>query len=652
MSAQFGRWNFAGESLAPDYVEKVNALLLPYGPDGSGCFSRDGVSIIYRTFHTTTEARSEVQPRISASGVVITWDGRLDNRAQLFRDLRDRLADTPTDIDIVVAAYERWGTESFARLVGDWALAVWNPKARSLILAKDFIGTRPLYYASDKNQVSWSTILDPLVLFAQKHFALCEEYLAGWFSLFPDAHLTPYVGIQSVPPSCFVRFEGGRSTVSRYWDFDPTTKIRYRTDSEYEEQFRAVFAESVRRRLRSDAPILAELSGGIDSSSIVCMADTIIARGEGAFPRLDTLSYYNESEPHWNERPYFTRVEEKRGRSGCHIDVGTPESFPFKVEGGVFASTPGSGGGHRTEPSRQFAACIESQRNRVVLSGIGGDEVAGGVPTPTPELMDLLARARFKDLSGKLKLWAINRRKPWFHLLFDAVRGFFPPALVGVPKSLRPADWLNRRFVKRHRAALTGYPTRVKFFGSLPNLQENVAALNVLRRQLACSVLSSDPPYEKRYPYLDRDLLEFMYAIPRDQLVRPGQRRSLVRRALVGIVPDELLNRRRKAFVVRSPMAAIARESSRLIEMSHHMLTTSLGIVDADAFREAVQSACRGQEIRTVTMNRTLEIEFWLRTIRDSGVLIPGHQLRPVSPPRAKRDVVRASHAPSKSSAS
>ena len=175
---------------------------------------------------------------------------------------------------------------------------------------------------------------------------------------------------------------------------------------------------------------------------------------------------------------------------------------------------------------------------------------------------------------------------------------------------------------------------------------------NVLRRQLACSALSSDPPYEKRYPYLDRDLLEFMFAIPREQLVRPGQRRSLVRRALVGIVPDELLNRKRKAFVVRSPMAAISRESSRLIEMSHQMLTTSLGIVDADAFREAVSSARRGQEIRTVTMNRTLEIEFWLRTVRNRGVLISDHPSRTTSPHRAKPDVVRASHAPSKSSAS
>ena len=86
------------------------------------------------------------------------------------------------------------------------------------------------------------------------------------------------------------------------------------SDAEYEEHFRSVFAQSVRRRLRSDSPILAELSGGMDSSSIVCMADEIISRGQLATPRLDTLSYYDDSEPNWNERPYFSQVEEKRGR--------------------------------------------------------------------------------------------------------------------------------------------------------------------------------------------------------------------------------------------------------------------------------------------------------------------------------------------------
>jgi len=301
VSVQFGRWNFDGKPVDRSYLEKANAIISPYGPDGGGSsYSKGNISILYHAFHTTKESRREAQPHVLASRAVITWDGRLDNRAELIRRLTNVLTVHSTDVAIVAAAYEQWGTDCFAMLVGDWALSIWNPTHRSLILAKDPIGTRHLYYSLDKDQVTWSTILDPLVLFAGKTFALCEEYIAGWFTFFPAAHLTPYVGIHSVPPSSSVLFRPGKHTVRKYWNFNPDKQIRYRTDVEYEEHFRAVFAEAVRCRLRSDSPILAELSGGMDSSSIVCMADTILARGAAETPRLDTVSYYDDSEPNWN----------------------------------------------------------------------------------------------------------------------------------------------------------------------------------------------------------------------------------------------------------------------------------------------------------------------------------------------------------------
>jgi asparagine synthase (glutamine-hydrolysing) len=627
VSVQFGKWNFDGKPVDQDYLEKASTLLTPYAPDDAGSYSKGHVSILYRAFHTTKESRRETQPHVTSSGAVLTWDGRLDNRAQLIRQLSDVVTIASTDIEIVSAAYEYWWEDCFALLIGDWALSIWNPHTRTLILAKDPIGTRHLYYSFEHNQVTWSTVLDPLVLFAGKSFALCEEYIAGWFSSFPAAHLTPYVGIHSVPPSSSVLIRAGKHTVCKYWDFDPDKRIRYRTDAEYEEHFRSVFAEAVRRTLRSDSPILAELSGGMDSSSIVCMADTIIARGAAETRRLDTISYYDDSEPNWNERPYFTQVEEKRGRTGAHIDVSKQEPFKFEFDSERFTSTPGSGsGGRPDEARRQFAACMTSQGNRVVLSGVGGDEVTGGVPTPTPELEDLLARGHFRTLAHQLKAWALNKRKPWFHLFFEAARGFFPPALVGVPKHKRPAPWLNAGFVKRNRSALHGYETRLSLFGPLPTFQENLSTLQVLQRQLACDALSSDPPREKRYPYLDRSLLEFTYAIPREQLVRPGHRRSLMRRALVGIVPDELLNRKRKAFVVRGPMASIGAQWTDLMELTQQMLASELGIVDSVRFTSALREAHERREVALVPLLRTLLTESWLRKLQACSVL-PGAKL-------------------------
>ena len=624
MSVQFGRWNFEGQPPAPDYIEKVSATLAPYGPDSNESYSKGGVRILYRAFHTTKESRREKQPHISSSGAVITWDGRLDNRAELISELSDSLTNGSTDVAIVAMAFEKWSANCFAKLIGDWALSIWNPANRSLILAKDPIGTRHLYYSFDNNQVTWSTILDPLVRLAGKTFALNEEYIAGWFSMFPAVDLTPCVGIHSVPPSSSVLLRPGKHAVSKYWDFDPKNKIRYRTEAEYEEHFRVVFAKAVQRKLRSDRPVLAELSGGRDSSSIVCMADTIVARGAADMPRLDTISYYDDSEPNWNERPYFTKVEEKRGRTGWHVNLGgqDPEKLPApelppESAHSRFVPTPGYDG--RTSP--HFRMCMASQGNRVVLSGIGGDEVMGGVPTPVPELENLLARAQFGALAHQLKVWALEKRKPWFHLFWEAARGFFPPALVGVPKYMRPAPWLQSSFVKRHWAALTGYPSRTKLFGPLPSFQENVSTLDALRRQLARTALPFEPPFEKRYPYLDRDLLEFMFAIPREQLVRPTQRRSLMRRALVGIVPDEILNRKTKAFVSRSPMVAISNDWAHFAEMTQNMLSSSLGIMDPERISEALQKVRRGEEVPMITLRRTFRLEGWLKDLRALGII-------------------------------
>jgi asparagine synthase (glutamine-hydrolysing) len=317
-------------------------------------------------------------------------------------------------------------------------------------------------------------------------------------------------------------------------------------------------------------------------------------------------------------------VENKLGRIGCHIDVDLQKSFGLDFDSNSLAVTPNCADKCANEAVKQFESWVISHRNRVLVSGIGGDEVTGGLPTAIPELEDLLARARFIRLASRLKLWALSKRKPWFHLLFEAARGFQPPEIGGVPPYMHPPSWLHRDFVKRHRSALTGYPLRVKLFGALPSFQENLSILEALRRQLACDALPSEPPYEKRYPYLDRDLLEFIFACPREQLVRPGQRRSLMRRSLVGIVPSELLNRKRKAFVVRSPLLALSTEQTRLSEMSETMLVTSFGILDPEAFRLALRKASQGQEVAIVTLMRVLGIESWLRKCGRNKILAGG----------------------------
>lgn len=621
MSVQFGVWAFDTTVPGEEYLGRVSRLLAPYGPDGETWYGGDRIRILYRPTHTTQESRIEKQPASTPSGDAITWDGRLDNRDELARELGDLDSANAPDVSIVAAAYELWGTESFKKLIGDWALSVWNPGDQLLTLARDPLGTRQLYYTVREGLVTWSTVLDPIVLLAGHSWKLNEEYLAGCLSFFPAADSTPYQGIDSVPPGCLVRLRPRKRIAMRYWEFDSSKEIRYRTDSEYEEHFRTLFAQSVARRLRSDAPILAELSGGMDSASIVSMADGMIASGRIISPRLDTVSYYDDSEPNWKEHAFFTKVEEKRGRRGCHIRLHCEDAFKADLESGLFRAHPGS---RRDNHAQEDDDCESLRGYRVVLSGIGGDEVLGGVPTPLPEIRDLLCRAHLLRLAHQLKVWALEQRKPWFHLFLSAVRGFLPPVLVGVPANRRPASWLDPRFVKRHRTALTGYENRLRVFGPRPSFQENIATLEELQRQLGIVAVSCVPPVEKRYPYLDRDLLEFVYAIPREQLVRPGQRRSLMRRALAGIVPDEILGRKRKAAVTRGAVTAASIGWSRAQEMTEDLAIASLGIVRRDAFLSALENARHGREVPIVTMIRTIAIEIWLRSVISQGLVEGG----------------------------
>jgi len=318
MSLQFGKFYFNGIPSDSSGLDQARGILAPYSPDPEGSYSDEDVQIICRAFYTTKDSQRDKQPYVSQSGAVVTWDGRLDNRNDLISEIGG-LSNRSSDVAIVAAAYDRFSTACFQKFVGDWALSLWIPRARTVFLATDFIGIRHLYYQRTKDQVIWSTVLDALILDTRQGFEVEEQYIAGWLSLFPAAHLTPYHGVLNVPPCSFVRVSKHACLTQKYWDFDPGKRIRYRTDSEYEEHFRAAFGDAVKRRLRSSAPVVAELSGGVDSSSIVCVADDILARESG--PRLDTVSYYDDSEPNWDERPFFARVEERRGRTGSHINL-------------------------------------------------------------------------------------------------------------------------------------------------------------------------------------------------------------------------------------------------------------------------------------------------------------------------------------------
>jgi len=616
VSVQYGRWNFDGRPVEPSDFAKAQNLIAAHAPDGIASHRGCGGAITYAAFHTTKESRLEKQPHIDPEGTVFTWDGRLDNRGELIRCLRNQVDSGSTDVAIVAAAYHRWALGCFGRIVGDWALSIWNPLQSSLILAKDVLGVRPCFYVRNERGVSWSSLLEPLVLLAGRSFRVNEEYIAGWLSFFPATQLTPYAGIESVPPASYVQVTNEKVTCREYWKFDPAHSIRYATDEDYEEHFRTLFAESIRRRLRADAAITAELSGGMDSSSIVCMADELTSHAGEQVPQLDTISYFDDAEPNWDERPYFAAVEERRIRTRRHLAVEIPSAIAISPEPATFRATPASAG-YSPSPVVQLADYFIQRKSRVLLSGIGGDEVLGGVPTPIPELADLLVSRQWKLFHRQTTRWALAVRKPWIHLVRETAQRFLSPAIRKLPLSQTPPSWLTKEFVERYHNALQGYERRLAFDGTRPSFQINMLTLEALRRQIACTPIYGELLLETRYPYLDRELLQFLFAIPREQLVRPHQRRSLMRRALAGTVPNVVLNRRRKAYASRNPLALIVSQCESLMARNGRWASADIGVVDQKAIVTAVQRAQSGENLPLFQLSRTLALESWLRGLTD-----------------------------------
>ncbi len=219
MSVQAGIWNFDGRSVDHKLLIDFSESLKQQGPDGESCYVDGPVALLYRPFHTTAESRRDKQPYVSHQGYVLTWDGRLDNRNDLIRELRSDLETNSTDIAIVAAAFDRWNTDCFQRIVGDWAISIWNPEERELILAIDYMAIRHIFYYVKNDRIWWSTDLTPLVLLSGDKFHIDDDYIAGYFANDPDSHLTPYCEIREVPPGQFVRVGKGRPLVERYWRF-------------------------------------------------------------------------------------------------------------------------------------------------------------------------------------------------------------------------------------------------------------------------------------------------------------------------------------------------------------------------------------------------------------------------------------------------
>ncbi len=416
MSILVGIWRPQGPPVARMEVESMTAPTQRFAPDGEWFQCGEKIGLGFQAQYTHERSRLEVQPASDVLGNLLVYDGRLDNFRELLADL-NLAGEEKADSEIILSAYRQWGDKCFARLIGDWALVLWDSRTQRLYLARDHAGTRLLHYYRDPmGTVSWATYLDSYVG-TPLLGSLDPVYIASYLAMLPCYGRSPYEGVRSVLPGQLLTITQRGIVHTQFWRPDPRERYTCRSDGECEAQFLYLLKQSIARRTGPGSPILAQLSGGIDSTSIVCVTDRLQNVSDPAVRPLQTLSYFNDSDPSWNERPYFTVVEAKRGRSGFHVDASIYENSYERPYGNEFLYLyPGIGEGN-IRHDNELHSMVSSGGYRSILSGIGGDEFTGGNPNPAAEVADLLAAGKIVSGMRQGVNWGLARRIALIDLL-------------------------------------------------------------------------------------------------------------------------------------------------------------------------------------------------------------------------------------------
>jgi asparagine synthase (glutamine-hydrolysing) len=619
MSAIGAVLNFDSRPCDPFLLTDLWERLADRGPDGGNLIIEGPVGICYRAFHTNPQSRLENQPFISRNGMVLAVDGRIDNRDQLISDLRDELPGERvgiTDVEIVSAAFTRWREDCLLRLIGEFALILWDPIRQTMLLARDHVGARTLYYHQDTARLICSSELEPLLSLIGTGLSVNEEYIAGYLAFDPEPEFTPYNGVYAVKPFHSISISrAGKSRERRYWGLEQTKELRYQTDREYEEHFYQHLTDAVRAPLRSDLPVFADLSGGLDSSAIVCVADKLIAAGAVSTPRLETVSQVSDSSPTSDERKFIRHVEAQRGRPTNYVrEEDHPLLRSISVEN-AFVSLNSLL--FCAEQHRVLRDLMRLANARVLLSGIGGDEITCSNPDPSPELADLLVTGRLSQLHAGLKAWSTYLRKPYVELLWRNTLLPVMPGSLRLKRMVRGNLPLlaDKEFAKRtHLRERMCLPTE-PFGCSSPSARDQALGFWTAARGIAAGHRREISKVDVSYPFLHRPLVEFMQAIPHTQRVRIGETRSLMRRSLKNVLPEKIRKRKSKGNPTEIVSRALAREWSHLRELFKDARVCAYGFIDHSALVSTTEGFRHGCGMQTPMLLKALTVEVWLRAL-------------------------------------
>ncbi len=551
MSAIAGVFFRDGAPRAAAALARLTARMRHHGPDGNGRWDRENVAVGHLALRSLPPARCEAMPvRDEARRLVLTADARLDNRDELCRRFGIAPAERAATPDgaLIRLAYERWGLDCPAHLVGDFAFALWDERERRFFCATDPMGRRPLYYHLDARLFAFATeaaaLLDlPGVPVRLDEIGVSNVLVGGVEA--EDPARTCFEGVRALPAGCSLTVDAAASACRTYWRPDPSRRLPHRSADEVFEAFRELFTEAVRCRTLTPGPVASLLSGGLDSSAVVCTAARALRCEGRPFFAVSSVLPDGHDGPERDERVFIDVVRDWEQLDVAYVTAEGQTLFGESLER-YFRQT---GSFSLTYFPYRFDALYRAAAERgarVVLDGVGGE--LGPTYHGYGFHTTLALRGRWVRLAREVRAMAEKQGVPAGRLWRSKVLApMLPPMLRAHYQRRKGAGligWLDRSVIGSAFAARSGVVERVRRSAFLiPYPHRSIRANQVWmidRFRRPSAFWARERGMETVYPFLDVRLIEFCLAAPDEVKVHDGWKRYLIRRGMEGILPPEI----------------------------------------------------------------------------------------------------------------
>jgi len=623
MSGICGIINFDGAPADPALLEKMAQAAVYRGPDGIHYWVQGNVGLAHLALHTTPESLRERQPLHNARGnLTLVADARIDNRDELIPFLagkgfvheRDASGNTPTDADLILAAYECWGEDCPKHLLGDFVFVVWDARERKIFAARDALGVKPLHYCQVGQTVCLATeaqmILQHPVVPDDLDFVSLGDYLTNNCS---DEERTFFKAVRWLPAAHFACFSPGEIKLVQYWVLDSGKRIQYQQEDEYSDHYRQIFSRVVSDRLRTQASKVGLLvSGGLDSCSIAAMIQNLRRQAGDGLPELAAFSYAFDKLRECDERVYSQVIA--RGLNFPIHYVPAEHFWIFK--------DPTTDRPDRDTPVMSWRALdqhifqtMREQGANVFLTGLTTffSRLGGNRIVFAHRLLrgDLKVLKEFYDYaqeseSSLLNLFYTRLVRPLIpQRLFNKIWYLLgKEPVTSIPIWLKP-EFVQRANLKRRLSKLdvpwrSDYMVR-DMFGS------------IRRGMYICDCLGAQNGLEGRHPFLDRRLVEYLMAIPPAQGYRPGMNRWILRQAMRDLMPEIIRLRASKTNFQSFYGFSLHQEEKYIRNLLAQPCLGDMGLVDVKILQDFIEEWFAEQQLTSVEFWYTITLELWMQ---------------------------------------